>query len=103
MLSSFPYEKQQNKTKKHNQGFKKGTISHNSLAGGVTMETCSLKKTAYFFNVNWRVEFGVGQFIVFFRTCVEGWVCGGSVWESTKVLDFKAPRERSTWLFVMGN
>jgi len=42
------------------------------------METCSLKKNRLFFNVNWRVEFGVGQFIVFFfRTYVEGWVCGG--------------------------
>ena len=30
------------------------------------METSSLKKTGYFFDVNWRVEFGVGQFIVFF-------------------------------------
>jgi hypothetical protein len=61
-------------------------------------------KNSLFFNVNWRVEFGVGQFIVFFfRTYVEGWVCGDSVWESTKVLDFKELRERSTWLFVMGN
>jgi hypothetical protein len=49
MLSPLPSEKQQNKYKKHNQVFKKGTIAHNFLAGGVTMETCSLKKkTAYF-------------------------------------------------------
>jgi hypothetical protein len=48
MLSPFPSEKQQNKYKKHNQGSKKGTIAHNFLAGGVTMETCSLKKKTYF-------------------------------------------------------
>ena len=48
MLSLFPPENQQNKHKKHNQDFKKSTIAHNFLAGSVTMETCSLKKTAYF-------------------------------------------------------
>jgi len=48
ILSPFPSEKQQNKYKKHNQGFKKGTIAHNFLAGGVTMETCSLKKRLIF-------------------------------------------------------
>jgi len=49
MLSPFPSEKQQNKyKKKQNQGFKKGTIAHNFLAVGVTMETCSLKKQLIF-------------------------------------------------------
>ena len=76
VLSSFPSEKQQNKYKKKtSRVLKKRTIAHNFLAGGVTMETSSLKKTGYFFDVNWRVEFGVGQFIVFFfRTYVEGCV-----------------------------